>query len=91
LHPVEDELVNEADDHWEGRSRGLDYEPCAHDCDELCDDDGCNHQHCFACGGCNCAGYCDDYQTYNLRPSETGGAPAADVDEPAAPLELRQG
>lgn len=31
------------------------------------------------CGNCsmpNCPGYCDDYQTYNLRPGETGGEPA---------------
>ncbi|HEX3963011.1 MAG TPA: hypothetical protein VHZ03_41325 [Trebonia sp.] len=50
-----------------------DWEPCHHDCDEDCYDDGCRHQHCFACGGCQCPGYCDDYQTYNLRPAETGG------------------
>jgi hypothetical protein len=50
-----------------------DWEPCHHECDENCED-GCSHQHCFACGQCQCAGYCDDYQTYNLRPSETGGA-----------------
>ncbi len=31
------------------------------------------HEHCFNCGVCGCAGYCDDYQTYNLRPAETGG------------------
>lgn len=53
-------------------------EPCEHDCDESCYDDfdewQCHHQHCPACGGCICAGYCDDYQTYNLRPAETGGA-----------------
>jgi hypothetical protein len=56
-------------------------EPCEHDCDEACYDDfdqwQCHHQHCFACGGCTCPGYCDDYQTYNLRPAETGGAPDA--------------
>jgi hypothetical protein len=54
-----------------------DWEPCHHDCDEDCYDyQGfwqCQHQHCFACGGCGCAGYCDDHQTYNLRPGETGG------------------
>jgi hypothetical protein len=58
----------EADDDWE---------PCSHDHDEGCYDyQGffrCQHQHCFACGACGCPGYCDDYQTYNLRPSETGG------------------
>jgi hypothetical protein len=57
---------------------GDDWEPCEHDCDENCYDDfdnwDCHHRHCFACGGCNCPGYCDDYQTYNLRPAETGGA-----------------
>ena len=55
-----------------------DWEPCQHDCTEDCYDDfdehHCRHQHCFACGGCGCPGYCDDYQTYNLRPAETGGA-----------------
>lgn len=58
-----------------------DDESCHHEHDENCyDDQGyasyCSHQHCFACGGCDCPGYCDDHQTYNLRPpSETGGAP----------------
>ena len=33
----------------------------------------CHHQNCFNCGGCGCPGYCDDHQTYNLRPGETGG------------------
>lgn len=59
-----------------------DDEPCDHECDEYCDlgPDGryiCYHEHCFGCGGCGCPGYCDDYQTYNLRPAETGGAPGA--------------
>lgn len=53
-----------------------DDEPCDHDCTEdcydECDEPDCHHQHCFNCGGCNCPGYCDDYQTYNLRPDETG-------------------
>ena len=48
-----------------------DWEPCQHECDEECDP--CLHQHCWKCGGCGCPGYCDDYQTYNLRPEETGG------------------
>ena len=47
---------------------------CEHDCDEDCEWYGCGHQHCMGCGECGCAGYCDDYQTYNLRPAETGGA-----------------
>lgn len=34
------------------------------------DDEG---QPCFNCGEPGCPGYCDDYQTYNLRPEETGG------------------
>jgi len=48
---------------------------CEHDCDETCGEysEECYHQHCFNCGECGCPGYCDDYQTYNLRPSETGG------------------
>jgi hypothetical protein len=29
---------------------------------------------CFICGEPGCPGYCDDYETYNLRPAETGGA-----------------
>lgn len=56
-----------ADDDWGG--------VCEHDCDDVCEMEGCSHSHCFACGECGCAGYCDDYQTYNLRPSETGGQP----------------
>jgi hypothetical protein len=55
-----------------------DDEPCDHDCTEDCYDEygepDCRHQHCFNCGGCNCPGYCDDYQSYNLRPAETGGS-----------------
>ncbi len=54
-----------------------DWEPCDHDHDENCHDLQdyleCHHEHCFNCGVCGCAGYCDDYQTYNLRPAETGG------------------
>lgn len=54
-----------------------DWEPCEHACDEDCYDyQGfwvCSHSHCGNCGGCNCPGYCDDHQTYNLRPAETGG------------------
>ena len=54
-----------------------DDEPCCHDCDDDCYDEygewRCDHQHCFNCGGCGCPGYCDDFVTYNLRPSETGG------------------
>lgn len=53
------------DDNWD--------EPCQHHCDEECGDDNCLHEHCWNCGGCECAGYCDDHQTYNLRPAETGG------------------
>lgn len=49
----------------------IDWEPCEHDCDEDCDP--CLHEHCWKCGGCGCPGYCDDYQSYNLRPEETGG------------------
>jgi len=60
-----------------------DYEPCSHICEDYCEDycddengsgAGCMHQHCVNCGGCDCPGYCDDYQTYNLRPAETGGS-----------------
>lgn len=62
-----------------------DDEPCYHDHDEECEDEWgytrCSHQHCFACGGCQCPGYCDDYQTYNLRPAETGGEAAPAVSE----------
>jgi hypothetical protein len=47
-------------------------EYCVHECDDHCMDD-CIHEHCFNCGECECPGYCDDYQTYNLRPAETGG------------------
>ena len=69
--------IDDFDDDW-------DYEPCYHDCDEYCDDEGCSHQHCFNCGGCQCPGYCDDHQTYNLRPpSETGGAPDTEATVPS--------
>jgi hypothetical protein len=50
----------------------FDWEPCEHYCDDDCGEH-CYHEHCFNCGGCRCPGYCDDYQTYNLRPEETGG------------------
>lgn len=66
----EDEWVNDYDDD----------EYCEHDCSEHCDENiaeggyYCSHEHCWNCGECGCAGYCDDYQTYNLRPAETGGA-----------------
>lgn len=55
----------------------LDDEPCEHEHDEECYDYQdflvCTHQHCGNCGGCGCPGYCDDFVSYNLRPSETGG------------------
>jgi hypothetical protein len=47
------------------------------DCGEA--DDWCTcydeEEPCLACGTPGCPGYCDDYQTYNLRPAETGGDP----------------
>ena len=55
-------------------AEGVEQEPCEHACNEDCDP--CRHEHCWKCGGCECPGYCDDYQTYNLRPAETGGAEA---------------
>jgi hypothetical protein len=45
---------------------------CEHDCDDDCWD-RCRHEHCWLCGECGCAGYCDDHETYNLRFAETGG------------------
>lgn len=68
-----------------------DDEPCSHEHDEECYDyQGffiCSHTHCMNCGGCNCPGYCDDFTTYNLRPTETGGGEGeAEVRaEPTAP------
>jgi hypothetical protein len=63
-------MTAEYDDDWEGA--------CHHDCDEECESPSgfsiCPHFHCPGCGECGCPGYCDDYQTYNLRPAETGGA-----------------
>jgi hypothetical protein len=58
-----------------------DDEPCSHICeDDGCEDEwgysACTHSHCMNCGGCGCPGYCDDHQTYNLRPAETGGVRA---------------
>lgn len=50
---------------------------CDHDCSDGCWEYGdgyCHHEHYCHCGTCGCPGYCDDYQTYNLRPAETGGA-----------------
>jgi hypothetical protein len=71
----------------QGRERAAaadDDEPCYHEHDEECYDyQGfyvCRHYHCAGCGGCQCPGYCDDYQTYNLR----GHPGAEDVDEEAA-------
>jgi hypothetical protein len=47
------------------------------DCGECFCECGCDGRYdgdpCFRCGSRSCAGYCDDYQTYNLRPGETGG------------------
>ena len=66
---IADEGAVTEEEDWEG--------VCEHDHNEECIDDlgefDCHHQHCFNCGECGCAGYCDDYQTYNLRPAETGG------------------
>lgn len=56
-------------------------EGCEHDHDDECYDEvsgflHCSHYHCINCGECSCPGYCDDHQTYNVRPpSETGGLP----------------
>lgn len=61
-----------------------DDEYCDHQCDEECEP--CTHEHCMNCGGCGCPGYCDDYQTYNLRPDETGGAgPVANTEAATGP------
>lgn len=66
------------DDDWDDRR-------CDHEHDEECYDyQGffvCSHTHCWNCGGCGCPGYCDDYQTYNLRPAETGGTPEGGADQ----------
>ena len=71
---VAGEIADEGDDAYD---LDLDDEACDHDHDEECYDYqgflACHHQHCWNCGGCGCPGYCDDYQTYNLRPEETGG------------------
>ena len=40
------------------------YWPCIDESDE--------GESCDFCGEPGCPGYCDDYQTYNLRPGETG-------------------
>lgn len=54
-----------------------DDKACEHEHDESCYDYqgfySCTHAHYCVCGQCGCPGYCDDHQTYNLRPSETGG------------------
>jgi hypothetical protein len=47
------------------------------DCMDCVDGECEQHQEpCFGCGEIGCPGYCDDYQTYNLRPAETGGSAA---------------
>lgn len=53
--------------------------------DDRCEDcwEGECYEHgepCFACGELQCPGYCDDYQTYNLRPAETG-LPATQTED----------
>ena len=62
-----------------------DWVACHHDHDDYCEDGAgnfsCHHEHCWNCGECGCAGYCDDYQTYNLRPAETGGAPVPRAED----------
>jgi hypothetical protein len=74
VHDDDEETLQFAD---ESEWMDEDDEPCFHEHDEWCEDyqgfNVCSHQHCFNCGGCRCPGYCDDYQTYNLRPAETGG------------------
>jgi hypothetical protein len=76
--PIGECEVYDVDAARDGADIVGEWEPCDHDHDDDCWDYQeffqCEHQHCFACGGCNCPGYCDDYQTYNLRPAETGGA-----------------
>jgi hypothetical protein len=46
-------------------------------CECRCEDEYGGRDPCFHCGSRSCAGYCDDYQTYNLRPAETGGEPGS--------------
>lgn len=72
------QMVAEGRERYAAAADDDDDEPCYHEHGEECEDQWgyltyCHHQHCFACGGCQCPGYCDDYQTYNLRPAETGG------------------
>jgi hypothetical protein len=77
--------MNETENYPEDDAEDDDWEACAHEHDEECEDDqgfdSCTHQHCWNCGECGCAGYCDDYQTYNLRPAETGGQPPSGAGE----------
>lgn len=54
---------------------GPNYQDDPHDEDCYDEDTGdliCDP--CLKCGAHHCPGYCDDYQTYNLRPGETGGS-----------------
>jgi hypothetical protein len=70
------EILADSPEYW---PELIEDDPCEHDCIEHGCEEGpdgrfrCYHQHCGGCGGCSCPGYCDDYQTYNLRPAETGG------------------
>lgn len=67
---------------------GDDDGACDHICEDFCEDEdggwSCSHQHCGHCGECGCAGYCDDVQTYNLRPAETGGSASYPEGGPGA-------
>ena len=77
-------VVSDLDDDFEPADEcdGADYDG-EHDYldephDDECYDEDTGELRCFICkcGSHHCAGYCDDYQTYNLRPAETGGSDA---------------
>jgi hypothetical protein len=66
----------EPEDECDGGEEGCyDDGLCPDCCEEPC---RCYEadQTCDLCGTPGCPGYCDDYQTYNLRPAETGGSDA---------------
>lgn len=79
IGPTDDQLLDWAEHN--AHADGLDTTPGDPDYDDLCPDCAEWREHCHCdepqiCGRCgtqNCPGYCDDYQTYNLRPAETGG------------------
>jgi hypothetical protein len=71
--PVYDDHIHgeEGIEYSDDELFGYDDDFCLECCEEQC---VCYERDlpCPSCGSPGCPGYCDDYQTYNLRPDETG-------------------